>query len=36
MQLSRALEAMKQSQSQQDLFVLAQQQPALAEAARKK
>src|SRR5688572_10353181 len=32
---SRALEAMKQSQSQQDLFVLAQQQPAVAEARKK-
>ena len=36
MQLSRALQALKQSQTQQDLFVLAQQQPALAEAVRKK
>ena len=36
LQLSRALDALKQSQSQQDLFVLAQQQPALAEAGRKK
>jgi len=36
LQLSRALQAMKQSQSQQDLFVLAQQQPTLAEAVRKK
>lgn len=36
LQLSRALQALKQSQSQQDLFVLAQQQPVLAEAVRKK
>ena len=36
LQLSRALQALKQSQSQQDLFVLAQQQPALAEAVQKK
>jgi len=35
LQLSRALQAMKQSQSQHDLFVLAQQQPALAEARKK-
>jgi hypothetical protein len=35
LQLSRALAAMKQSQSQQDLFVLAQQQPTLAEARKK-
>ncbi len=36
LQLTRALQAMTQSQSQQDLFALAQQQPALAEAVRKK
>ncbi|MEO7823489.1 MAG: S41 family peptidase [Gemmatimonadaceae bacterium] len=35
LQLSRALQAMKQSQSQHDLFVLAQQQPVLAEARKK-
>ncbi len=34
-QLARALDAMKQSQTQQDLFVLAQQQPAVAEARKK-
>src|SRR3990170_145252 len=35
-QLSRALAALKQSQSQQDLFVYAQQQQTVADAARKK
>ena len=35
LQLSRALAVMKQSQSQNDLFVIAQQQPALAEARKK-
>ena len=34
-QLARALDAMKQIQTQQDLFVLAQQQPAVAEARKK-
>lgn len=36
LQLSRALDALKQSQSQQDLFVYAHQQQTVADAARKK